>query len=148
MHRIIAFKTVQLDVKWYAFSWKETVKIIDFFSYFLQKRKQFSSVLTFLEYPKAKWWVIAVCEHALQSLHSKRYDLMLNVRFLVERRLLKLIDSFSFRPKQSQWPHSWVILSNYARALLYSDLKRNRYKIVCRNRYDYCNQCCIVSFWK
>ena len=47
MHRIIAFKTVQLDVKWYVFNWKETVKIIDFFKYFLQKRKQFSCVNVF-----------------------------------------------------------------------------------------------------
>ena len=47
MHRIIAFKTVQLDVKWYVFSWKETVKIIDFFNTFTKKRKQFSCVNLF-----------------------------------------------------------------------------------------------------
>ena len=44
MHCIIAFKTVRLDIKWYVSGWKETVKIIDLFSYFSQKRKQFSCV--------------------------------------------------------------------------------------------------------
>ena len=48
---------------------------------------------------------------------------MLNGTFLSWKETVKIIDYFSFRPKQSQWPHSWVILSNYARALLYCDLK-------------------------
>ena len=33
-------------------SWKETIKIIDSFSYFLQKRKQFSCVNLFLNTQK------------------------------------------------------------------------------------------------
>ena len=35
-------------------------------------------------------------------------------------------------------------LSNYAQALLYYDLQRNRYRIICRNRYDFCILYCFV----
>ena len=57
-------------------SLKETVEIIDLFHTF-HKRENISSVLTSSRIPKSKMRVIVVCEHALQSLHSKQYDLML-----------------------------------------------------------------------
>ena len=55
---------------------KETIRIIDLFHTFYKKENDFP-VLTFSRLPKSKMMSVVVCEHALQSLHSKQYDLML-----------------------------------------------------------------------
>ena len=60
------------------------------------------------------------------------------VRFLVERRL-KIIDSFFTKSKTVSMTTQLSNFKSYSGALSYGDLKRNRYRIVYRNRYDYCS---------
>ena len=105
--------------------WKETIKIIDLFHNFHKRENN-----SFSRIPKSKmmnhsclWTCIAI---AIIAFKTVRLDVKNGTFQSSWKQTVKIIDSFSSSPKQSQWPHSWVILSNYSRALLYDDLKRNR----------------------
>ena len=109
----------------------------------LQKRKQFSCV-NFLLNNQSK---MMNRDCLWKSLHTKRYDLMLNTMLSNWKETLQNTLSFLI-PSKAVSMTTQLNSFNYAWALLYCDLKRNPHRIVSHNRYDCCNWWCIVLFWK